>query len=118
MWGNTDSGCFAYDPVPVVGDFTAIVRLVSVNDASQTWGRDGIQARYDPDAANSPNVYVYRMSGGPGAVNPAPSEPIQTRINQRVGYTGTGGDNDYSTSPLQVIAPAPDPFPCAPEPTC
>jgi len=69
FWGGADHGAFAYDPIPVEGDFSAIVRSVSIG-AGETlageWGRTGIMARADGAAANSPNVAMIRKSGGSG----------------------------------------------------
>jgi hypothetical protein len=65
VWGSADRGCYLYDPVPLTGDFTAIVRVVTVNDPSgpNGWGRDGIHVRQNVTTDNSPGVFVHRTTG-------------------------------------------------------
>jgi hypothetical protein len=70
IWGTSENGTFIYDSAAVEsGDFSAIVRSVSIAaDPLETlageWGRTGIMARVDPNAANSANVAHIRKSAG------------------------------------------------------
>ncbi len=70
FWGNSDSGSFLHDSSapPRSGDFSAVVRMrigeAGESLASGGWGRTGIMARVDPNAANSANFAHYRRSDG------------------------------------------------------
>lgn len=92
LWERADAGSFLYDPNPVTGDFTAVVRVTSmVNPAGGSpaqWGRAGLMVRADPAADHSPNFAVLRRTSDGGG-----GDFLESTVTQnRDGYGAGSGE--------------------------